>query len=288
VRWRNAANQELEKLGLNKIPFEEINLYSQNHLLRNLQRLRFAEKYADFIFSRLNQSQIQLRPYYCWNMMVEPDNYKHNEEQRKLNPVIVHAPTSKAIKGTTYVLKAFEQLKKDGIIFTPVLVENTPHIEALKIYENADIVLDQLILPGGGKLASEALAMGKVVISAMGYGSFPYKNAEDCPIVDADINSIYSVLKELILDHKKRSDIAKKGRTFSEKYFKPKYFCDSIISLIANENSLPADYDPVFFRNDFLPEKENIEIFNKWTSFVKNEDWYKKYVSSGERAGLHF
>jgi hypothetical protein len=288
ARWRNAASQEFEKFGLNRIPEEQDALYSQKHLKKNLERLRFAERYADAVFSRLDQGQVQLRSFFRWNMMVNPDNYRHNCFQREINPIIIHAPTDRKIKGTEYINKAFEKLKVEGILFTPILVEKTPHLDALKIFEEADIIIDQLILPGTGKFASEGLAMGKVVVSLMSYDNYPQKNPKECPIVDADINTIFEVLKELILNHPKRIELAKQGRAYAQKYLHPKYFCETVVSLVNDDKSVLPEYEPDFFRENFIPENENIEIFNDWTNFVKDEEWYKKRIAPGERAGLIF
>jgi glycosyltransferase involved in cell wall biosynthesis len=288
VRWRPAASQEYKSFDLEEIPREDENLYSQKHLIKNLTRIRYAEKYADIIFSRLDQGQLQLRPYYRWNMMAEPHQYEYKPEQRKTNPIILHAPTSKAIKGTAYILEAFEQLKKEGIEFTPVLVEKTAHEEALKVYANADIIIDQLILPGTGKLASEALSMGKVVVARMGYKTYPQKTPKDCPIVDADIHSIYNILRDLINDWEKRQGLAKRGRAYVEQYLRPKYFCETVENLIEDKKKVEPEYHPNFFRENFIPENENIETYNKWTTFVKEEKWYDDIIKPGERAGLIF
>lgn len=288
VRWRNAASQEFQHYGLSRIPEEDPRLYTNAHLMKNLSRLRHGEKFADLIFSRLDQGQLQLRPYQRWNMMVEPSNYIHNCSQRENNPIIIHAPTSKKIKGTDYVISAFEKLKKENILFTAILVENTPHLEALKIFERADIIIDQLILPGTGKFSSEGLAMGKVVVSLMGFDTYPQKNPKECPIVDANINTVYEVLKDLILNCEKRKEIAKRGRPYAEKYLRPKYFCDMIISLVEDGKSISPEYEPDFFRDKFIPENENLEIYNAWTDFVKDEEWYKKQIKPGQRAGLRF
>jgi len=288
ARWREAASQEFEKYGMKRIPVEDASYYTPRYLENNLKRIRHAEKFADMIFSRLDQAQLQLRPYFRWNMMVEPASYPHQPVQRPTNPRIVHAPTSRKIKGTDFVYKAFEKLKQDGIEFTPVLVENTPHKEALKIYADADILIDQLILPGTGKFASEGLAMGKVVVSLMAYDSYPQNNPSDCPIVDANPDTIYQVLKELILDHGKRVSIAAKGRVYTEKYLLPSYFCDKIISWCNNRKDFSFDYLPKFFREEFVPEADNLSIYNEQTKFVRHCDWYETQITSGERKGLVF
>ncbi|MBS1652575.1 MAG: glycosyltransferase [Bacteroidetes bacterium] len=287
ARWRPAASQEYRMFGLNELPRDEDKFYSKQHLERNLTRIRYAEKYADMIFSRIDQGQLHLRPYLRWNMMANPENYAHNSKQRK-NPIIVHAPTAKTIKGTKYVLEAFEQLKTEGVEFTVILVENMPHNEAIKVYQNADIIVDQLFIPGTGKVSTEALAMGKVVISLMAYDKYPQKNPSDCPIIDANAETFYNVLKELIFDYDKRVALADKGKGYVEKYLLPKYFCDLIINEFENNTKSTPEYYPDFFRNYFKPEKEFIDLYNNWSHFVSNMEWYKKTIKKGEREGLIF
>lgn len=288
ARWYFSEKQEFESYGLRPLEYEDNYNYSATYLDKKLQKLRRVEKHADFIFSRLDQAQLQLRPYYRWNMMVLPEKYNHSPQQREKNPVIAHAPTSRKAKGTPFVLEAFERLKKEGIEFTPLLIEGVKNTEAIAMYESADIVIDQLIIPGTGKLATESLALGKVVLAHMAYDTYPQKNPKECPIVDVNPDTIYEVLKKLILDHKLRSEIASKGRAFVTNYLDTTIFCKKVLSLL-NGEQVPYDYEPDFFRNSFIPESpEATAVYNKWNRFVENEGWYKASIKKGERNGLVF
>lgn len=77
---------------------------------------------------------------------------------------IVHAPTDRVCKGSDALIPAMQVLQKkypDRLQF--VLVEKMPHNEALKLYQQADLVIDQLRAGWYGALAVEAMKMGKPV-----------------------------------------------------------------------------------------------------------------------------
>ena len=67
---------------------------------------------------------------------------------RRENPVIIHAPSRRRVKGTDAVLAAINQLQAEGIAFEFRLVEGLPNDEALKLYAESDIIVDQLGLGG--------------------------------------------------------------------------------------------------------------------------------------------
>ena len=288
ARWYYAAKQEYELYGFRTIEYDENYDYSVAGLEKKLLRVRMAEKYADFIFSRLDQAQLDLRPYYRYHMWVDSKMVKHNPTQRATNPVIVHAPSHRKIKGTQFVLEAFERLKNEGIQFTTKLIENLPNREAIDIYTDADIVIDQLIITGTGKLASEALAAGCVVMAHMGYGVYPQKNPDDCPIIDVNADTIYQELKSIILDYPRRVKLANEARNYVLRNLDVRIFCKKIVDL-CNDQQIPYDYHPDFYRNHFVPESvESTRVYNKWNQFVMDTDWYRKIVKSGERNGLIF
>ena len=288
ARWFFSQKQEFEMYKMRSIEYDSHYSYSAKALDLKLEKLRKVEKYADFIFSRLDQAQIQLRPYYRWNMMVRPERYNNANTQRELNPIVAHAPTSRKVKGTNFVFDAFERLKQENILFTPLLIEGVINTNAIKMYESADIVIDQLIIPGTGKLASEAMALGKVVMGHMAYDRYPQKNPSECPIIDINPDTVYDELKKIILDYARRQDLAKRGRSYVEKYLDTKIFCQKVLDLI-NKKKIDFDYEPTFFYEHFIPESEEAKIvYNKWNNFVANEAWYKSRIKKGERSGLVF
>ncbi len=291
VRWYYGMEQEFKSFGLRPINYDEKDsAYVKTHkaLSERLTRIRMAEKNSDFIFSRLDQGQLQLRPYYRWNMMVYPSNIIENSRQRIHQPVIVHAPSTRAGKGTDYVLQTFDELKSAGYDFEVRLLENVSNLEALKIYADADIVIDQLLCPGAGKLSTEALAAGAIVMSHMAYDRYPQKNPSDCPIVDVNPDTLKSKLIELITNYELRAALAKKGRPYVEKYLDITIFCKKVIDLLQGKQ-IEFDYIPSFFRDHYIPtSQEEKDTLNSWTITLQHEPWYQTFVKKGEREGLIF
>jgi len=75
---------------------------------------------------------------------------------------LLHAPSDPTIKGTSLIVEAVERLKRRFPIRF-VTVAGLPHEEAMKQYEQADLVIDQVLCGWYGGLAVEAMAMGKPV-----------------------------------------------------------------------------------------------------------------------------
>jgi hypothetical protein len=75
-------------------------------------------------------------------------------------PVVVHAPSSRRRKGTEHIVAACE-----GLDVELRIVEGLRHDEALAVYREADIVVDQLNAGWYGVLAIECLALGKPVLT---------------------------------------------------------------------------------------------------------------------------
>ncbi|KYG81127.1 glycosyltransferase [Roseivirga echinicomitans] len=288
VRWFFGMEQEFNKYGLDPIEYDLEELKTQTALTERLTRIRNSEKYADFIFSRLDQAQLQLRPYYRWNMMVNAEQITENRTQRRTRPVVVHAPSDRSVKGTKFVLKAMEELQKEGYDFIVQLIENVPHEKAMEMYSNADILIDQLLCPGSGKLATEALASGAVVMANMSYERYPQQNPVDCPIVDVNPYTLKERLALLIDDYDERKKLAERSRTYVENHLDVRFFCKKVIDLVKNE-TIDYDYIPSFFRDDYVPiSHEEKLLLNSWTQLVQGEAWYAKYVASGDRKGLIF
>jgi len=78
----------------------------------------------------------------------------------RARPLVVHAPSSRARKGTEHVIAACQQLPVDLEI-----VEGLHHDEARERYRAADIVVDQLNAGWYGLFAIEAMALGKPVLT---------------------------------------------------------------------------------------------------------------------------
>ena len=84
-----------------------------------------------------------------------------------------------------------------------------------------------------------------------------------------------------------RQQLIVAGREYVIKHNSAEMVAKGILDNLEN----PKEYDdyPDFFRNKYQPDsEEEIGTINGWTKFVKDCDWYKKFVTPGERNGLRF
>ena len=256
-----------------------------------LQYMRMAEKYADIICSHPGTSQLALRPYYWAGPPLDLTPFRHNPTQRKV-PVVVHAPSSGAFKGTRYVMPVLERLKAEGIPFTYELIKNLPYTEAIERYANADILVGQMLCPPGGRQEREFLATGGVVLSSMGYGYTPHShmfNPDNCPIIDVRPETLYDELKAAILDHARRIELAQQARPYVEQHYAITPYCHDLLNWLQYPEDHPPHYQPSFFREHYQPETPGAaKLYNLYTDFVRETNWYAQSVPAGQRGDLLF
>jgi len=230
VRFIPKANEEFEIFGLSKLEYP-IEFHTEMVKQIRLNLIREVEKNVNVIYGQPNYMQLAEIKYKLLFIPIQFLKLPHKPEQRIFRPTIVHAPSDDLVKGTKYVLDTIKELRSDGLDFEFILVKNISNDEALKIYSNSDIIIDQLFLPGGGKLAYECLAMGKVVMSAMGFESNYNTNLLEigCPIVNITKYNLKEKVKELIINIELRKNIASLGRKYVEKYHNPKSIAENLI-----------------------------------------------------------
>lgn len=136
-------------------------------------------------------------------------------------PIIVHAPTNPEIKGTKYVIDAINELKRD-YNFEFKLVQNMTQEEAFRVYETADIIVDQLCIGTYGVFAIEAMAMGKPVISFI-TDEMKKQFPQELPIVNASIYNIRDQLEHLLKNPEVRNEVGIQSRKYAENYHDYRY-----------------------------------------------------------------
>lgn len=195
--------------------FEQLKLPNSK---KPIKRLKFwSDKTQEVIISD-NSMDIFLKPYFKKIHVVRQrlDTSKYKPKYPSLEnkiPKIVHAPSKQKIKGTIFVEKAIENLKKKNLKFEYIRVENMNHREAMNIYTDADIIVDQLILGSYGIFACEGMALGKPVICYIQdtlIDTYP----KTLPIVNANPNTIENELEKLILSSKTRHVKGKASREY--------------------------------------------------------------------------
>lgn len=184
--------------------------------------------YADFIYT-VNPDLLHFLPTravfvpYCHINLEEWTPKFTQDISRPLR--IGHAPTNQAVKGTKIILNSLESLKNKGYELEVVLVENVSNQVAKSIYEDVDILVDQLFAGWYGGLALECMALGKPVIAYIREGDLqfiPLEMRAELPIIQANSTNIEDVLQWLLkMPRKELVEIGKKSRLFVEKWHNP-------------------------------------------------------------------
>lgn len=286
VRWYNAMRQWHAQRNIPPMEYEE-SYITKLTVDKWVGYLRQVEKYADVIVMHPDTAHMALRPYHHYYMQLDASRFLPARGQRKIRPVVAHAPSNKKIKGTAYVLKAVKELQEEGLDFEFRLMEKVPYDKVYDFYKDIDIMVVQLLAHGGGKQSYELLSCGKVVISRMQYDDYLPHIKRECPIVDADIHTIKEVLRQIVSDYDRRTDLASRGRDYVMKYHDIESFCSRILKELETPKS-KGDYQPDFFRNMYQPADDEVDALNKWNRFVSGSAWYKEAVKPGERLGLKF
>lgn len=154
--------------------------------------------------------------------LAKPDFHK-----KKLK--IVHAPTSRVVKGSDIILNVLEEVRKDHSSEIEVeVVENLSHERAINTYKQADLFVDQILIGWYGGVAIEVMSMGKPVICRIAEEDLhfiPRKMAAD--LKDAFINAGQIDLKEALLQCIEDRELLKRkseaALEYARKWHDPKY-----------------------------------------------------------------
>lgn len=129
-------------------------------------------------------------------------------------PMVVHAPTNQEFKGTALIEKIIKQLQGE-IDFRYVRVDKMPHHEAIRMYQQADVIVDQILCGSYGLFSVEGMAYGKPVIAYIREDLAA--RYEGLPIHNANPDTIYDVLKHLLTHPEVRHSSGIAGRAYVER-----------------------------------------------------------------------
>jgi hypothetical protein len=149
----------------------------------------------------------------------------------RTRPLVVHAPSSRAKKGTEAVIAACAQLPVDLEI-----VEGLHHDEARRRYEAADIVVDQLVVGWYGLYAIETMALGKPVVAFL-HEEAVRRTEEalgvEVPIVNATAETLVERLRPLVEDAELRRRVGAASRAYVERVHDVERIADRLLDLYA-------------------------------------------------------
>lgn len=130
------------------------------------------------------------------------------------------------IKGTVWIHETVKQLQAEGYNVELMHVERVPN-KLVRFYQaQADIVVDQLVIGGGGQNAKECLALGKPVLTRMHPDQIrPYQKAsapfDPVPFIPTERENLKANLVRLIEDPGLRAEIGRLSAEFARNVLSP-------------------------------------------------------------------
>ncbi len=163
---------------------------------------------------------------------VDLDRYREHPPSDRERPLVVHAPSSRARKGTEHVVAACARLPVDLR-----LVEGLPHEQARRLYEDADIVVDQLNAGWYGVFAIEAMALGKPVLTYL--EDEPVRATErafdvEVPIVSVTAETLRDRLAPLVASVEERRRRGAASRAYVEHVHGVEPMTDRLLAVYAS------------------------------------------------------
>jgi len=138
---------------------------------------------------------------------------------------LLHAPNHRAIKGTNHLERAVEELRESGLDIELIIVERVSNEEVRRLIQEADVVVDQLIIGWYAMFAIEAMAFSKPVIchlrrdlEELYVATGLLDDFDEIPIIRADVFSIKEVLKRIYDDRSLLDEHAQRGRSYVKRH----------------------------------------------------------------------
>ena len=126
------------------------------------------------------------------------------------------------IRGTTALVAAVKRLQSENCKVKLVHPTNVPSREIRFLQAQADVIVDQLVIGRYGAQAREAMMLGKPTICHINrtepLGVSELRCWRECPLIDATEETIYSVLKRLLLSAEERKRIGKASSAYAMKW----------------------------------------------------------------------
>src|SRR5689334_5323674 len=146
-------------------------------------------------------------------------------------PVVLHAPSSRARKGTEFVVAACEELDCELEI-----VEGLDHREAFERYRRADVIVDQLNAGWYGVFAIEAMALGKPVVTFL--HDEAVRRTEEAydvrvPLIGATKETLRDALRPLVESADERRRVGAASRAYVEEVHDLRRVADRLLDLYA-------------------------------------------------------
>jgi len=152
---------------------------------------------------------------------------------------VAHAPNHPEFKGSRHIIAAVDRLRKEGHAIELVQISGVLNAEVLRQFSEADLIVDQLHIGFHGYTALEAMAVGRPVVCYI-RDTDMLADAEACPILNANPDTIYDVLLACLQGEMDLSALGAQGRRYVERY----YDLPAVAARLGNLYLDTADFGP--------------------------------------------
>jgi len=166
-------------------------------------------------------------------LAIELNEYKYSPKDIPGDEIVImHAPTNRGNKGTSFIMQAIDQLQDKGFNIRTLLVENITHDELKLKYLECDIFIDQILGGWYGTACIEAMALGRPTICFIRDSYFEFIDyGDEIPIINAEPSTIYEVLLKTIEEKHLLPEIGKRSREFVEQVHDLNVITNKLISI---------------------------------------------------------
>jgi hypothetical protein len=223
VRFR-PIHSRLDQALLGRQPLPEVpGLSSTRHFLRALLAQKVAERVCHRLLSMRNQATFQSRPFFFFRFPMRPMRSAPKPAARR--PLIVHAPSDPASKGTAIVMQAIKALTEAKLEFDFELIMNRDNEYVMQRLQRADILIDQ---PATwiARLAAEGLACSCVVIGGNepDYEGVPVEERSPVQPFEPDAQALARRIAALVEDSGLRQRLMAQSFAYWERAYSPQTF----------------------------------------------------------------
>jgi glycosyltransferase involved in cell wall biosynthesis len=210
------------------IPEHEAQAYDKRIKDRLVNELKYADKilvcapvYSEFALSS------EVLP-----LAIDLHVFDYKPLKIRDNIKIMHAPTHRGFKGTLFIIEAINKLIQEGYAIELDLVEGVTHAELRERYASCDLFVDQILGGWYGTASIEAMAIGRPVVAFMRDTYYQYVDYKlTIPVISADPDTIYEVLKDLIIHKERLPILGAQSREFVELIHDQDKVCNRLITI---------------------------------------------------------
>lgn len=196
------------------------------------EKIKNIEDKFDIIVSAEEAAGSLNRKYNPVLFPVDIDKFKYTGSNPGKRLRILHAPSHPEYKGTKYVLEAIERLKTEFDLEFKI-IQDVKADELYREIENSDLIIDQMLVGFYGLLSIESMAMGKPVVCYI-RPDILERSPADMPVINADPDTLQSVLKDILLSPDKLKEIGQRSRKYAEDHHNAKIIAKQFYELLEN------------------------------------------------------